>query len=96
MVGERSWLLFHLLDCEGDWLNLPPGQWDQSQEFNMMANIVKNIAVVNDAAERGVKDIQEYADAAQDGSCRERIVLVANSHRAKLPSFQKNEMEEHM
>lgn len=95
LIGH-SWLVFDLLDSEGDWLHLPPDQWDQSQEFKLMANIVRNIAVVNDAAERGIKDIQEYANAAQDGSCRERIVLVTSSHRRKLPSFLKNEMEENM
>ncbi len=96
LIGPRSWLLFHLLDADGDWLNIPPQQWDENQEFKQMSDIVRNLAVVNDAAERGVKDIQDYANAAMDGTCRERIVLVSNSHHVKIPQFLKNEMEENL
>ena len=69
LLGSRSWLLFDLLHCEGDWLYLPPDQWVENPEYIYMSSIVTNIAVVNDAAERGIKDIQEYTNAAQDGSC---------------------------
>ena len=40
---------------------------------------VQNIAIVNDAVERDVKDIQDYANAAMDRSCMERMILVSNS-----------------
>ena len=96
MVGPNSWLLFNLLDDDGAWLALPPDQWERSLSYQRMSKFVQYLAVVNDAAERGVKDVQDYANAAGDGSYREQIVLVANSHRAKLPSFLKNEMEEHL
>ena len=45
-------------------------------------------------AERGVKDIQDYADAASDVAYRGRNILVSNSHWIKLTGFNKNEMEE--
>ena len=61
-----------------------------------MSNIFNNLSVVNDAAEIRVKDIQDYANAARDGSCREQMVLVSNMHRIRLPNFLKNEMEEKM
>lgn len=96
LIGPRSWLLFHLLNVEGNWLRLAPEQWPTNAEFVTMRQIVSDIAVVNDAAERGVKDVQEYANAAADGAERERIVLVSNSHRAKIPKFLKNEMNEEM
>lgn len=96
-IGPRSWLLFDLVNADGlAWLSTPPNQWETNQEYKEMLEIVNNLAVVNDAAERGVKDIQDYANAARDGSSRERIVLVSNSHRIKLPNFLKNEMEENL
>ena len=58
-----------------------------------MAKVVTQLAVVNDAAERGVKDCIEYADAAQDGTLRGRIIAVASSHRAAAPSLLKHELE---
>ena len=61
-----------------------------------MQAVIQHLQVVNDIAEHGVKDIQEYANVAQDGAYRERIILVSNSHRLKLPEFLKNEMEENL
>lgn len=80
----------------GDWLVTPAAQWDTNPDYTRMKEIVTNLSVVNDAAERGVKDIQDYANVARDGSCRERMILISNSHRIKIPSFLKNEMEEHL
>ena len=61
-----------------------------------MAEIIHSLSVVNDTAERCVKNVQDFANAARDGTHRERIILVANSHRVKIPSFTKNEMEENI
>lgn len=96
LVGPNSWLLFKLLNANDDWLDLPAGQWEGNPGYHQMATIVSNIAVVNDAAERGVKDVQDFANTAMDDAHRGRIILVSNSHRAKLPEFLKNEMEENM
>ena len=49
--------------------------------------------VVNDTAERGVRDIQEYVNAVRDQGQRGRTILMSNSHKFKLREFQKNEME---
>ena len=96
MVGPRSWLMFDLLHMDGDWLASPPHLWEDNDQYQDMSHVVTKLAVVNDAAERGVEDIQDYQNAARDGTCRERIVLVSNSHRLKIPKFLKNEMEENM
>lgn len=96
LVGPNSWLLFHLLGTNGHWLAQPPNLWDANPEYQMMATIVQHLEVVNDAAERGVKDTQDFANAARDGIQRGRIVLVSSSHRIRIPSFSKNEMEENL
>ena len=92
-IGPRSWLLFDLLHHRGDCLHEPISDWENSEEYLKMATIVAEIAVVNDTAERGVKDIEEYANMAKDGEKRQNMVLVSNSHRSKIPEFKKNEME---
>ena len=91
LIGPQSCLLFDLLHVDGAWLNTPPGQWETNPQYAVMLLLVEKLAIVNNAAERGVKDIQHYANAARDGSCRERIVLVSNSHCIKIPKFLKNE-----
>ena len=55
--------------------------------------VVKELAVINDAAERGLKDIQDYANAARDRERRGRIVTVVSSHRAAAPTLTKQELE---
>ena len=96
LVGPNSWLLFHLLGDDGGWLTLPPEQWAGNPQYARLCDHVSHLAVVNDAAERGVKDIQDYANAARDGTHRGDIILVSGSHRLKMRDFLKNEMEEHM
>ena len=54
---------------------------------------VKELAVVNDAAGRGVKDTQDFANAARDGERRGRIVTVVSSHHAAAPTLTKQELE---
>ena len=92
-VGPKSWLPFHLLAQGSAWLLLPVEQWQDDGDYQQMASIVEKLAVVNDTAERSVKDIADFANAAHDGEMRGKIILVANSHRFKLPEFLKNEME---
>ena len=86
-------LAFHLLGANHEWLHLPPSAWSLNRDYLEMAQIMTDIAVVNDTAERGVKDVENYANASIDSEHRGKIILVPNSHRAKLPQFLKSEME---
>ena len=45
-------------------------------------NCVEELKVVSDLAERGIRDIQEYADLAKDSKYKEDIFIVATEHRA--------------
>ena len=60
--------------------------------YRRLAGVVNELAVVNDAAERGVKDVTDYANAARDGAMRSRIITVASSHRADAPTLRKQEL----
>ena len=92
-IGSRSWLIFHLLENNGSWLNEPPAEWNLNEEYVDMKSIISSLSVVNDTAERGIKDIEDYANSAKDGQERDQIILVSNSHRCKVKDFLKNEME---
>ena len=71
---------------------MPVRLWD-TDEYVSMRETLSPLEVVNDTAERGVKDIQEYANAARDNGQTGRIILVSNSHIVKLREFLKNEMK---
>ena len=91
-IGPDSWLLFSLLGTDHAWLTLPPAQWSDNVHYAEMSAVIRDLAVNNDTAEHCIKDIQDYANAANDGAHRGNLILVSASHRIKIPSF-KNEME---
>ena len=80
-IGSRSWLLFHLLEVGVEWMQLPPAEWSESHDFRKFEAYVRNLHVVNDAAERAVKDVSDFADYSQDPDRRDDVVRVVNSHR---------------
>ena len=92
-AGPKSWLIFFLLKANGAWLNDHPSTWLNDEEYLRMKNVISTISVVNYTAERGVKDIEDFANASKDSSQRDKIILVANYHRSCLPEFLKSEME---
>ena len=92
-IGPKSWLLFKLLGKDGAWLNLPVEEWDENIDYTQMCSVIQDLAVVNDTAERSVKDVEEFANSARDGDKRGKIVTVAGSHRIKIPEFKKALMD---
>ena len=92
-IGPKSWLLFHLLGQDGAWLRLPVCEWNDSQDYKAMSAVISDLAVVNDTAERSIKDVEEFANYARDGDKRGKIITIADSHRIKCPDFKKALME---
>ena len=56
------WLLFNLMSLNVGWMYLPPAQWPGDGDYNRFQNTMTNLKVVNDAAERAVKDVTDFAD----------------------------------
>ena len=88
-VGPKSWLLFNMLNAGGAWLQLEVDQWNSDVEYARMKNCLEDLKVVNDVAERCIKDIQEYADLAKDSQYKEDILIVATDHRAAFQDLSK-------
>ena len=61
-----------------------------------MKRVASFLSVVNDTAERGIKDIENYANSVKSGHNRDSIVLVQNSQRCKIKNILKNKMENDM
>ena len=88
-IGEKSWLLFEKLQADGAWLVQRVEEWESNDEYVRMKNCVQDIKVVNDLAERCIKNIQEYADLAKDSKYQEDILLVASDHRGVFQDLRK-------
>ena len=59
-----------------------------------MESFLKELKVVNDLAERCVKDVQEYKDATKDPEHRDEILLVATDHRPVFKDLSKKALQQ--
>lgn len=91
-VGERSWLIFDKLHAAGAWLGQSVDEWDNNDEYMKIKTCLQDLKVVNDLAERCIKDIQEYADLAKDSKYQEDIVLIATDHRGVFQDLRKQSL----
>ena len=61
MIGQNSWLLFETLGVNTEWLKTPVQTWEENEDYLKAMNFLKNIRVVNDVTERGVKLMQDFS-----------------------------------
>lgn len=88
-IGPRSWKLWDLLGKGREWLQMPVAQWQQSQDYQRAESFVLGLKVVNDAAERCIRSISDYAAATNDSYYREDILLIGNSYREVYQDIRK-------
>lgn len=88
-IGPRSWILFHKLSAVGTWLQKEPEEWENDQEYIRMELFLRDLKVVNDLAERCVKDITEYRNMARDPEHRDDILMVTSDHRKVFRDIRK-------
>ena len=80
-VGDRSWLVFDLLNVNVHWMEYDPQEWPLYPEYVRFYDLVRGIICVNDVAERNVQNVCQYAEYSQDSDRRDRVVSVVNFHR---------------
>ena len=68
------------LDVAVDWMQLPPPTWLQSAPFLRFQEMVHSLKVVNDCAERAVKDVTEFINYSRDAGRCDRVQMVVNHH----------------
>jgi hypothetical protein len=97
-AGERSWLIFERLDVEADRMQFPLQNWMRSSAFVWFKNLVDSLEVVNDCAERAIKDVTEFVNYSKDAVRCDRIQMDVNHHRqllefSHLTKQQRNTMD---
>ena len=89
LIGPKSWVLFHKLKANGNWLNKDPNDWIDDEEYKRMETFLLDLKVVNDLAERCVSDVQNYKDMAKDSEHGNEILIVAGDHRGVFQDLRK-------
>ena len=74
-------MLFHALKVDGRWLSDDVERWELDNEFKFMQNLVFDLMVVNDLAERCVMDVENFANGSKDPEHEDNVILVATDHR---------------
>lgn len=94
-VGPESLYLFKTLDLSKEWLTERVGMWEMDPNYNKAKEFVTNLKVVNDAAERGVKLISEFATKiTTDETQRMWLLQTVEAHRQRIDISRKETLKQ--
>lgn len=94
-VSYKTKLFFSKFEIESDFLKLDPSTWDNNEQYEIAAEYFRNLLVVNDAAERGVKFMKDYNRIlTRDEEQLQFILQVVDSYQKKYPSHTKSALTE--
>ena len=78
--------LFRIMQLSDGIFAVDPDLWEDRDDYKKAADIVENLKVLNDHAERGVALIQEYSDKSQ----LRFLQQVIEDHRKMYPDSRKH------
>ena len=87
-IGEDSWSLFNILKIGKQFLHEPVEGWGCNGEYKAALEIVENMLVVNDCAERGVKLAADFLPSAKKEDTLQNLLHVVENDRSKTPSHR--------
>lgn len=86
--------LFDRYKLSRNFLTKAPELWETDGEFIKAKSVIKNLTVVNDPAERGVKLIEDYNKLlTKDEEDLQYLVQVVESYRKQFPSHAKKNLK---
>lgn len=92
-VSERTKPFFDYFGLSTSFLKDDPSTWETNFEFEEGWSVCKDLPVVNDAAERGVKFIKDYNKIlTNDEEEKEMLLQVVEAYRKKYPSYKKSSL----
>jgi hypothetical protein len=81
---------FKILGLKESFLSLPPSLWQDNDDYMASERIVLGLRVVNDAAERGVKLIQDCNSIlTYDEEQKQFLLQIVEEHRSLYPDSKK-------
>ena len=89
LIDSDSWFFFHCLGINTDFLSHPAETWETKPGFIEAKNRVKNLHVVNDSAERGVKLTSDFLNTARKENIFQHLLQVVEKDRKDRPDQRK-------
>lgn len=75
-----------------DWLNIPPNLWHLMSGYRKICDFVRNIPVVNDAAERNIKLVQDFINSSTDEMLRQDLLIAIEAKRKSDQVLKKRKL----
>ena len=79
-IGNKSWKFFEYLGIDHSFLNFPTTDWQQQESFRLGEEIVNNLHVTNDPAERAVKLCSDFFDTCKSEEKLQCMFQVASDN----------------
>ena len=92
-VGQDSWMFFHILKLETSFLTVPVKDWEMNPAYKDAKEVVSNLCVVNDAAERGVKLCYDFLSSSKKEANLQNVLQVVENCRNSLPNQRKRKLK---
>ena len=96
LFGAKSWVLFNRLGkglTDNSFLSLPVRSWDSNDDFIYIKDILMNMKVVNDAAERGILSAKQvHCKITYDSTDKQNFLLAIPHVREKLKKITKADL----
>ena len=90
-ISSQSRNFFSRFHISTDFLQKDPSVWETDETYKNALEIIKNLKVVNDSAERGVKLITEYNSLlTKDENNKQFILQVLEDYRRCYPDASKS------
>lgn len=93
LVSSQTKKFFIRFEISLDFMNDDPSNWPSSDNYTKNSNFCKSLLVVNDAAERGVKFMQDYNRVLTINEQENQFLLqVVEDYRKKYPTYTKSSL----
>lgn len=90
-ISEKTKKIFTHFGLPSAFLELDPSEWETSFDFEEGWSFSRDLFVVNDTAERGIKFIQDYNKILTNDEEELQLVLqMVENYKKKYPSFKKS------
>jgi hypothetical protein len=85
---------FQTTGIDDSFLGSPVEMWSESPSYNMASVLVKNLACVNDCAERGVALIQNFnSSITSDEEQKQYLLQVVEQHRKAFKNCNRDSLK---
>lgn len=90
-VSKSTLNFLNILKINCDFLKVEPTCWSGNAKLQQVLALLKNLRVVNDVAERGIKLITEYNNVLSKDELQQQYILqVVNQYRKEFINTNKS------